>query len=68
MLRRTKIVATLGPASERPKILRKMIESGLDVARIAQLTPFTDFFGIGDEIWQADDPAFRLGQLIEAMA
>jgi pyruvate kinase len=34
MLRRTKIVATLGPASERPKILRKMIESGLDVARL----------------------------------
>jgi pyruvate kinase len=34
MLRRTKIVATLGPASEKPKTLRKMIESGLDVARL----------------------------------
>jgi len=34
MLRRTKIVATLGPASERPKILRKMVKSGLDVARL----------------------------------
>jgi len=34
MLRRTKIVATLGPASEKPKTLRKMIMSGLDVARI----------------------------------
>ena len=34
MLRRTKIVATLGPASERPKTLCKMIESGLDVARL----------------------------------
>ena len=34
MLRRTKIVATLGPASERPKTLRKMINSGLDVARL----------------------------------
>ena len=43
-------------------------EGGLDAARIAQLTPYTDFFGIGEEIWQADDPAFRLGQLIEAMA
>ena len=42
-------------------------EGGLDAAKIAQLTPFTDFFGIGDEIWQADDPAARLGQLIEAM-
>jgi pyruvate kinase len=34
MLRRTKIVATLGPASERRKTLRKMIRSGLDVARL----------------------------------
>jgi len=34
MLRRTKIVATLGPASEKPKTLRKMITSGLDIARI----------------------------------
>ncbi len=34
MLRRTKIVATLGPASERGKTLRKMIKSGLDVARL----------------------------------
>jgi len=34
MLRRTKIVATLGPASERPKTLRKMIDAGLDVARL----------------------------------
>jgi len=34
MLRRTKIVATLGPASERPRTLRKMIRSGLDVARL----------------------------------
>ncbi|MCG8370739.1 MAG: pyruvate kinase [Proteobacteria bacterium] len=33
-MRRTKIVATLGPASERPKTLRKMIKSGLDVARL----------------------------------
>ena len=34
MLRRTKIVATLGPASERRKTLRKMIHAGLDVARL----------------------------------
>ncbi|WP_227268059.1 thiamine phosphate synthase [Roseobacter weihaiensis] len=42
-------------------------EGGLDAARIAQLTPFTDFFGLGEEIWQAEDPARRLGELIEAM-
>lgn len=34
MQRRTKIVATLGPASEDPKILRQMIAAGLDVARL----------------------------------
>jgi pyruvate kinase len=32
--RRTKIVCTLGPASDDPKILDKMIEAGLDVARL----------------------------------
>jgi pyruvate kinase len=34
MQRRTKIVATLGPASEDPQTLRKMIDAGLDVARL----------------------------------
>jgi pyruvate kinase len=34
MHRRTKIVATLGPATDRRKTLLKMIEAGLDVARI----------------------------------
>lgn len=32
--RRTKIVATLGPASSSPEVLRAMIDAGLDVARI----------------------------------
>jgi len=34
MLRKTKIVATLGPASDDEKTLRKMIMAGLDVARL----------------------------------
>ena len=34
MQRRTKIVATLGPATDEKKILRKMIRAGLDVARL----------------------------------
>jgi len=34
MQRRTKIVATLGPASDDEKTLRKMILAGLDVARL----------------------------------
>jgi pyruvate kinase len=34
MPRRTKIVATLGPASSDPKTLERMIEAGLDVVRM----------------------------------
>jgi len=34
MQKRTKIVATLGPASDDTNTLRKMIEAGLDVARL----------------------------------
>ncbi|WP_447928654.1 pyruvate kinase [Vreelandella sp. EE27] len=33
-LRRTKIVATLGPASDRPGVLEKMLEAGVDVVRL----------------------------------
>ncbi len=34
MLRRTKIVATLGPASNDPKILKQMIRAGVDLVRM----------------------------------
>ncbi len=34
MLRRTKIVATLGPASSDPKVLEEMIRAGVDVVRM----------------------------------
>ncbi len=34
MQRRTRIVATLGPATDRPDVLEKLLDSGLDVARI----------------------------------
>jgi pyruvate kinase len=34
MLRRTKIVATLGPASSDTKVLDRMIEAGVDVVRL----------------------------------
>src|SRR5438445_5693081 len=33
-MRRTKIVATIGPASRDPKTLTQMIEAGMDVARL----------------------------------
>ncbi len=34
MLRRTKIVATVGPATEDPKVLDRLIEAGVDVVRL----------------------------------
>ncbi|UPT20023.1 pyruvate kinase [Thermobifida alba] len=34
MTRRAKIVATLGPATSSPEILRKLVDAGLDVARL----------------------------------
>ncbi len=32
--KRTKIVATIGPASDSPKVLRQLLRSGMDVARL----------------------------------
>jgi pyruvate kinase len=34
LMRRTKIVATIGPASRDPEVLARMVEAGLDVARL----------------------------------
>ena len=33
-MRRTKIVATIGPASREPEVLTRMVQAGLDVARL----------------------------------
>jgi pyruvate kinase len=33
-MRRTKIIATLGPATDKPKVLAELIEAGVDVVRI----------------------------------
>jgi thiamine-phosphate pyrophosphorylase len=43
-------------------------EGSLDVDLIRQLTPYTDFFGIGDEIWTNDDPVAALRTLVAAMS
>src|SRR5918997_3498669 len=34
LMRRTKIVATIGPASRDPETLRRMVRAGMDVARL----------------------------------
>jgi thiamine-phosphate pyrophosphorylase len=43
-------------------------EGALDIETIKSLTPHTDFFAIGDEIWSKDDPSAALSVLIAAMS
>jgi thiamine-phosphate pyrophosphorylase len=43
-------------------------EGALDIETIKSLTPHTDFFAIGDEIWSQDDPSAALSTLISAMS
>lgn len=42
-------------------------EGGLDEERIRSLSPITDFFGIGPEIWDQENPAEALKTLQAAM-
>ncbi|WP_300984986.1 pyruvate kinase, partial [Methanospirillum sp.] len=42
-LRRTKIIATMGPASESPDVIREMILAGADIIRLN--------FSHGDPSW-----------------
>ncbi|WP_170399316.1 thiamine phosphate synthase [Ruegeria arenilitoris] len=42
-------------------------EGGLTADLIRELSPHTDFFGIGDEIWSQDDPVAALKSLTDAM-
>ena len=42
-------------------------EGGLTPELVAHLAPMTDFFGIGEEIWAADDPASALATLTAAI-
>ena len=43
-------------------------EGALDIGLVRQISPHTDFFGIGDEIWKQDDPVQALRTLIGAMS
>jgi thiamine-phosphate pyrophosphorylase len=42
-------------------------EGALDAGLVRRIAPVTDFFGVGEEIWRADDPVSALGQLVDAM-
>ncbi|HET8976587.1 MAG TPA: pyruvate kinase [Solirubrobacteraceae bacterium] len=48
-MRRTKIVATIGPASREPETLKRLVEAGLDVARLN--------FSHGDRALHAENAA-----------
>jgi pyruvate kinase len=48
-MRRTKIVATIGPASREPETLKRLLEAGMDVARLN--------FSHGDRELHADNAA-----------
>lgn len=43
-------------------------EGGLTEDNIRAMAPMTDFFGIGEEIWNSGDPAMKLQQLYAAMS
>lgn len=42
-------------------------EGALDIDLITALSPHTDFFGLGDEVWGTDDPTAALAALAAAM-
>ncbi|MEL7013545.1 MAG: thiamine phosphate synthase [Pseudomonadota bacterium] len=42
-------------------------EGALDAVRMAELSSVTDFFGIGTEIWGAENPVEALAALIQAI-
>ena len=33
-MKKTKIICTIGPASQKPEIIRQLINEGMDVARL----------------------------------
>lgn len=71
-------VSTLGDGSRAEEDLFKwwsemievpvVAEGDLDEDTIRTLCSVTDFFGIGEEIWGADDPVDTLRTLLRAMA
>jgi len=78
--RRTKIVATIGPASSSPEMIRQLIQAGMDVARlnfshgnhedhakvVATLRTISDELGKPVTIMQdLQGPKIRVGQITE---
>jgi pyruvate kinase len=58
--RRTKIVATIGPASRKPDVLARMVEAGMDVARLN--FSHGSFDEHGENVTMLRDAANRVGR------
>ncbi len=64
--RKTKIVATIGPASQSPEMLQRLIRAGLDVARLN--FSHGDFSGHAENIKQIRAAAKAVGRRVTIMA
>src|ERR687891_112022 len=66
MDRRTKILATIGPASEEPTVLRQLVAAGMDMARISLAHGSLDeALGRGDAV---RDAAAAEGRIVGVLA
>ncbi len=63
---KTKIVATIGPASESPEMLERLIRAGLNVARLN--FSHGDFAGHGQVIQRIRAAAKEIGRRVAIMA
>src|SRR5512136_1967613 len=63
---KTKIVATIGPASESPEMLERLIRAGLDVARLN--FSHGDFTGHGERIGRIRAAEAAVGRRVAIMA
>ncbi|MEO8688572.1 MAG: pyruvate kinase [Solirubrobacteraceae bacterium] len=64
-MRRTKIVATIGPASREPEVLVRMVEAGMDVARLNFSHGSAEEHG--EVIERVRDSANRAGRQVAVM-
>src|ERR1043166_5277268 len=63
---KTKIVATIGPASESPEMLTRLIRAGLNVARLN--FSHGDFARHGEVIRRIREAAHQTGERVAIMA
>src|SRR5215469_1937547 len=63
---KTKIVATIGPASETPEMLERLIRAGLDIARLN--FSHGDLTGHGERIKRIRSAAEAVGRRVAIMA